>query len=67
MPVQSLAMRQLENCIPHPSVADATSPETQGYRINPFLPGEAGEVAPSYGDGGVMSNATGAHDPSVTV
>ena len=31
-----------------------------------FLPTrERGEVAPSYGDGGVVSDATVAHDPSV--
>ena len=29
-----------------------------------LLPSEAGEVSPSYGDGGVMSSGTEAHDPS---
>jgi hypothetical protein len=29
-----------------------------------LLPSFAGEVAPSYGDGGVMSIITVAHDPS---
>ncbi|MBI2739266.1 MAG: ATP-dependent acyl-CoA ligase [Rhodospirillales bacterium] len=29
-----------------------------------FLPSEAGEVSPSYGDGGVMNISMGAHDPS---
>ena len=31
---------------------------------NQFLPSEAGEVSASYADGGVMSVAGGAHDPS---
>ncbi|HTE36848.1 MAG TPA: hypothetical protein VK630_09915, partial [Reyranella sp.] len=52
-----------------PSVADyrATSPRfAQGGIHDAFLPGEAGEVAPSYGDGGVMGDNIGAaHDPSV--
>jgi hypothetical protein len=30
-----------------------------------LLPSEAGEVSPSYGDGGVMSIVTVAPDPSV--
>jgi len=30
-----------------------------------LLPSFAGEVSPSYGDGGVMSNVTVALDPSV--
>jgi hypothetical protein len=31
-----------------------------------FLPSEAGEVSPSYGDGGVIGdNVSVAHDPSV--
>jgi hypothetical protein len=31
---------------------------------NHFLPSKAGEVSASYADGGVMSAAGGAHDPS---
>jgi len=32
-----------------------------------FLPNEVGEVAPSYGVGGVIGIGLGAHDPSVGV
>src|SRR5262249_26050175 len=33
--------------------------------VTSFLPSEAGEVSPSYGDGGVKGISRGAHDPSV--
>ena len=35
--------------------------------IHSLLPSEAGEVSPSYGDGGVMGPSLVAHDPSVPI
>ena len=67
-PAQAEAERQQTVHAPGQDTGDQRLAEQRGawhrYAGLLFLPSEAGEVAPSYGDGGVKVIVSHAHDPS---